>query len=85
MDRKIHPAQQRRFFALANTLGYEAEEAKNRAKKFFKKEHFADLTVEEAATLIDKLELQVETKMIKCPNCRGTGYMPKEKLETEGE
>lgn len=83
MDREMHPSQQRRFFALCNILGYDPDVAKERAKKTFKVEHFNYLTVEQAAVLIEKLERQMERTLIKCPNCRGTGYVKKETLENE--
>lgn len=85
MERKISEPQKRLFFALCNNLEIDPEKAKNKAKKKYGVEHFKDLTVEQAAELIDALELRMEAVMIKCPNCRGTGYIKKETLEGQGE
>lgn len=48
--------KQRRFFALSHELGYEAMTVKERAKKYFKVEHFNQLTEEQLDELIGKLE-----------------------------
>lgn len=47
--------QRRMFFALCNQLGYNSEEAKDRAKAHFNKESFKDLTKDEVNWLIDQL------------------------------
>lgn len=83
MERKISEPQKRLFFALCNNLGIDADKAKEKAKKKYGAEHFKDLTVEQAALLIDALEVRIDESMIKCPNCRGTGYIKKEALEEE--
>lgn len=85
MERKISEPQKRLFFALCNNLGIDADRAKDKAKKKYGVEHFKDLSVEQAAELIDTLELRIEEVMIKCPNCRGTGYIKKEVLENDSE
>lgn len=83
MDRKITEPQKRLFFALCNSLEIDSNKAKNRAKQKYHVEHFNDLTVEQAASLIDSLEVRVSETLIKCPNCHGMGYIKKEKLENE--
>ena len=58
MDTVSELATQRQkamFFALSNQLGYEAEKAKERAKKHFGLETFKDATKEQLNWLIDKL------------------------------
>jgi|GEM_PF-4746530 hypothetical protein len=51
--------QQRMFFALAQTLGYDKNLVKERAKKHFKKECFNELSKSELMWLIDKLVTKV--------------------------
>lgn len=85
MERKASTQQKRLFFALCNQLDLDSELAKERAKRKFKREHFADLSVEEMAILLDSLQQRVDATMIKCPTCRGTGYIKKESLEVQEE
>jgi len=47
----------KRFFALGREMGFESEELKNRAKKFYKEtDTFNNLTEEQISLLITKLE-----------------------------
>lgn len=85
MERKISEPQKRLFFALCNNLDIDSDRAKEKAKKKYGAEHFKDLSMEQAALLIDALEERIEIVMIKCATCRGTGYIKKEVLEQEGE
>ena len=55
MDNIASVQQRKMFFALAHSLGYEAETVKERAKKHFKLESFKDATKEQLNWLIDKL------------------------------
>ncbi len=54
--------QRRMFFALAHSLGFEAEEVKERAKKHFNLESFKDATKEQLNWLIDRLLVKQEEK-----------------------
>lgn len=54
------PAQQAMFFALADQLGYDENEVKERAKKKFKHGCFNDITSSEINYLIEKLTDKVE-------------------------
>ena len=56
------PLQQRMFFAVSSKLGYKSDEVKERAKLYFNKDCFNDLTKSDLMFLIDKLMDQVENK-----------------------
>jgi hypothetical protein len=56
MEKKLASQKQiRLFFLLSSQLGYEAEKIKDAGKKYFKKDHFNELTNDEISFLIDKL------------------------------
>ena len=54
----MNPATEKQikyFFVLCNDLGYDAEEAKERAKKKYHLEHFNSITTSQLSELIDLL------------------------------
>lgn len=51
----IQDAQRKRIFALGKELGYDSETTKNLIKGYFKIESLNDLTLEQAAKVIEKL------------------------------
>jgi hypothetical protein len=53
------------FFALVTTLGYKADELKERAIAKFKKDCFNDLTISDMSYLIDKLVKKQERRIKK--------------------
>jgi len=79
------PEQRKFFFALGNQLSIEPTRLKERAKKKFGLESFTTITTAQLSELIDALQLRLESEMIKCPNCRGTGFIPRADLEKELE
>lgn len=58
----ITDAQWKKFFAMVAELGYNAEEAKDRAKARYGHEHFAQLYKFEAMELIDLLQQQLDRR-----------------------
>jgi hypothetical protein len=59
---QITEKQKKMFFALGHALKKDPETLKESAKKYFKVEHFNDLTVEQGTYLIDKLMKLQEVK-----------------------
>jgi len=54
--------RRRHFFALVNKLGFDSEDAKERAKERFGVESFNDLTLKQLNILIGKLKARQEIK-----------------------
>lgn len=61
----MHPASEKQikyFFVLCRDLGYTADDAKDRAKKKYKLEHFNEITSDQLSVLIDLLIKKMEEK-----------------------
>lgn len=61
----MQPASEKQikyFFVLCRDLGYTTEDAKERAKKKYKLEHFNEITRDQLSTLIDLLLKKAEEK-----------------------
>jgi len=61
----MHPASEKQikyFFVLCRDLGYTAEDAKERAKKKYKLDHFNEITSDQLSQLIDLLLKKMEEK-----------------------
>ena len=76
-DRLASPQQKKMFFALGHQLGIDPERLKERAKTKYKLETFTDIKTGQLTPLIDSLQDKIDKELIKCPNCRGTGYINK--------
>jgi len=53
------PKQKRMFFALCKQLGLDAEETKEKVKKKYKLESFANISMTQMSAIIDRMMIKV--------------------------